>query len=365
VLEKRHYTRVGSATSGRLAYLDWGRGLCVVLMIATHGLYGWVRPEDQARPFFQWMRLIGGFPGAVFLFTSGLVLALAAEGMFRRGERPRAVLRAGLARGLEILGYAFLFRFWMFASGHFASPWDLLRVDILNCIGTSLLVVGVIALPWPRRATRIAAALSIAFAIVALTPLTWDSALARRLPVALAGYVDGRQPGSIFPPFPWAGFAALGAAAGVLLASWRGRGRHAHLFGGMAALGAVLIPLGLWADRVSPAVYPRYDFWHTSPAYFAVKAGIVLLTMAAAYAFDRLPGQGPIRQLGRTSLLVYWVHLEIIYGDHVVPGARGSLPLGQAVVAVAVLMLGMLALSYVRTARWPFRSYSRGLANSR
>jgi uncharacterized membrane protein len=344
---------VGSGTSGRLGYLDWGRGLCVVLMVVTHGLYGWVRPEDHARPFFQRMWLIGGFPGAVFLFISGLVLALAADRMFRRGERPRDVLRAGVARGLEILGYAFLFRFWMFASGGFASPWDLLRVDILNCIGASLLVVGLIALPWPHRAARIAAALSITFAIAALTPLAWDSELARDLPVGLAGYVDGRRPGSFFPPFPWAGFAAMGAAAGVLLASCRGRGREGRLFGGMAALGAVLIPLALWADRVSPAVYPRYDFWHTSPAYFAVKAGIVLLTMAAAYVCDRLPGQGPIRQVGRTSLLVYWLHLEVIYGDHVVPGARGSLPLGQAVVAVAILMLAMFALSYARTARWP------------
>ena len=347
---------MGSGTSGRLGHLDWGRGLCVVLMIATHGLYGWVRPEDHGRPFFGLMRLVGGFPGAVFLFISGLVLSLAAEGMHRRGEPPRAVLRAGLARGLEILGYAFLFRLWMFGSGRFHSPWDLLRVDILNCIGASLLVVGVVALPWPRRAARIAAALSIAVAIVALTPLTWDSGLARRLPVGLAGYIDGRQPGSIFPPFPWAGFAALGAAVGVLLASWRGRGREAHLFAGMAVLGAVLIPLGQWVDRVSPAVYPRYDFWHTSPAYFAVKSGIVLLTMAVAYVLDKLPGQEPIRQLGRTSLLIYWVHLEIIYGDHVVPSARGILPLGQAVVAVSILMLAMLALSYARTARWPLRS---------
>src|SRR5688572_31246813 len=88
--KKRHYTRVGSATSGRLGYLDWGRGLCVVLMIVTHGFYGWVRPADHGHPVFGWVRLIGGFPGAVFLFISGLVLALAAESMHRRGETPAA-----------------------------------------------------------------------------------------------------------------------------------------------------------------------------------------------------------------------------------------------------------------------------------
>lgn len=347
---------MGSTTSARLGYLDWARGFCVVLMIATHGLYGWVRPEDQGRPFFGFMRLLGGFPGAVFLFISGMVLALAAESMHRKGLPPRAVLRAGLLRGLEILGFAYLFRLWMFASGFFSSPIDLTRVDILNCIAVALLLVGLLALPWPARRTRVAAALALASAIAALTPLAWGSALALRLPYGLAGYVDGTRPGSFFPPLPWAAFAALGAASGVLLAAARARGIEGRLFAAMGVVGAVFIPAGIYADRWLPAVYPRYDFWHTSPAYLAVKAGIVLLVGALAYAADRLPGQGWIRQFGRTSLLVYWVHLEIIYGDHVAPSFRGALPLETAVAAVFALGLAMLALSYARTARWRFGS---------
>ena len=339
-------------TSGRLGYLDWGRGLCVVLMIATHGLYGWVRPEDHGDRFYRTMVLVGGFPGAVFLFISGMVLALAAESMHRRGERPRGVLRAGLLRGLEILGYAFAFRLWMFASGRFRAPIDLLRVDILNCIGVALLLAGTIALPWPRRGVRLAAALALAAVVAAVAPLTWDSALADALPYGLAGYVDGRHPGSFFPPIPWAGFAALGAAAGVVLSAWRARGWEPRLFAALGLIGAAAIPLGLWADRTLPAVYARYDFWHTSPAYFAVKAGVVCLTMAAAFLLDKLPAQGWIRQIGRTSLLIYWVHLEIVYGDYVAPGARGRLTLGEAIAAVGLLLLAMVALSYARTAKW-------------
>jgi len=71
-----------------------------------------------------------------------VVLALGAESMHRRGEGTRAVLRAGAARGLEVLGYAFAFRFWMFASGRFGAPWDLIRVDVLNCIGVASLLGG-------------------------------------------------------------------------------------------------------------------------------------------------------------------------------------------------------------------------------
>jgi hypothetical protein len=321
-------------------------------MIATHGLYGWVRPEDHADRFFRTMVLVGGFPGAAFLFISGMVLALAAESMHRRGGTPRAVFRAGLLRGLEILGYAFAFRLWMFASGRFRSPIDLLRVDILNCIAVALLLAGTIALPWPRRGVRLASALALAAVLAAAAPLTWDSALADALPYGLAGYVDGRHPGSFFPPVPWAGFAALGAAAGIVLPAWRARGWEPRLFASLGLLGAALIPLALWADRTLPAVYARYDFWHTSPAYFAVKAGVVLLTMAAAFLLDKLPAQGWIRQIGRTSLLIYWVHLEIVYGDHVAPSARGSLRLEEAVAAVALLTLAMVVLSYGRTAKW-------------
>jgi hypothetical protein len=276
--------------------------------------------------------------------------------MHRRGEPPRAVLRAGILRGLEVLGYAYAFRLWMYASGRFRSPIDLLRVDILNCIGAALLLAGVIALPWPRRGARLAAAVAVAAAVAAVAPLTWDSALADALPYGLAGYIDGRHPGSFFPPVPWAGFAALGAAAGIVLSSWRARGWEPRLFAALGLIGAAAIPVGLWADRALPAVYARYDFWHTSPAYFAVKAGVVFLTMAAAFLLDRLPAQGWVRQLGRTSLLVYWVHLEIIYGDHVAPSARGRLPLEEAAAAVVLLMLAMIALSYARTAKWRLRA---------
>jgi hypothetical protein len=229
-------------------------------------------------------------------------------------------------------------------------------VDILNCIAVALLLVGLLALPWPVRRMRLAAAVSLAVLIAVITPLTWGSALGLRLPYGLAPYVDGTRPGSFFPPLPWAAFAALGAAAGVLLAAARERGIEGRLFASMAIVGAALIPAGIYADRLLPAVYPRYDFWHTSPAYLAVKAGIVFLVGALAYLADRLPGQGWVRQLGRTSLLVYWVHLEIVYGDHVAPSFRGALPLETAVLAVLALGLAMLALSYARTARWRWGS---------
>ncbi len=55
-----------------------------------------------------------------------------------------------------------------------------------------------------------------------------------------------------------------------------------------------------------------------------------------------------VRQLGTTSLLVYWVHIELIYGRWLASW-KGALNVGQTVAAAAVLIVLMVALSYART----------------
>ena len=341
--------------AGRLGYLDWARGLVVLFMLHTHAFYAWVRPADRDTAFFGYTRLVGGFPGPVFLFLAGLVLALANESRVAKGATPRQALRHGLARGLELVGYAYLFRLWMWASSDFGRLADLLRVDILNCIGASVTVAAVWTFGWPTWAGRVAAALALGLALPLLTPLTWDSAWVRgHVPAGFAGYLDGRLLDSYFPLFPWGGFTALGMAAGSLLFRARRSGREAALIAGLSALGVVLFPLGRLLDPFMARLYTRYDFWHTSPAYFLIKTGVVLLVLGLAWLADRLPGPSALRQMGRTSLLIYWVHIEIVYGKYVMPWARDSLDLRQATLGVLLLILAMLGLSIARThgPRW-------------
>jgi hypothetical protein len=96
-------------------------------------------------------------------------------------------------------------------------------------------------------------------------------------------------------------------------------------------------------------VYPVYDFWRTSPTYVVLKCGVLLLLFALAFLLDRLPGPSALRQFGRTSLLVYWAHLEIVYGKWIAPGLRGKLSVEEAGWGVVILVLLMLALSIART----------------
>ena len=142
--------------AGRLGYVDWTRGLAVLLMMQTHAYDAWLSPAARQTSFYRWSRLLGGYPAPLFLFLAGLSLALLGEGLHRRGAGAETV-RVGVRRGLEVFGYAVLFRLWMFATGGFGQPTDLLRVDVLNCIGLSMLLVAGAGLGWRRRARRRAA----------------------------------------------------------------------------------------------------------------------------------------------------------------------------------------------------------------
>lgn len=342
------------ARPGRLGYVDWMRGFAVLLMMQTHAYDSWLSPEAKQTTFYGWSRLIGGYAAPLFLFLAGASLALAAEGRFRKGVAGPEVARGGARRGLEVLLYAALFRVWMFTTSGFARPADLVRVDVLNCIGLSMILVSAAALRHPTATRRAGGALAFAAAIALLTPLAWDSRWPAGIPAPLLAYVSGRAPGSFFPLFPWAGFTAAGAAAGLLLARGRAEGREGRAVAALAACGAVAIPTALLLDRL-PQAYPRYDFWWTSPNYFLVKVGILLLLLGLCYAWGRAPwAEWPsaLRQMGRTSLLVYWIHIEIVYGGIVAPELRKTLTVAGASWGLALLTLAMVLLSLLRT-EWP------------
>jgi len=335
--------------SRRLGYIDWARGLAVYFMIQTHAYSSWLSPEARRTAFWSRVELIGGYPGPLFLFIAGMGLALMAEARRAQGRTTRAVVREGLRRGLEVFGYAVLFRLWMYASARFTAPRELVRVDVLNCIGLSLILIAAAVLPWAARRRRMVAALGLCAALALLTPLAWDAPWPGWIPRPLLAYVSGRMWGSYFPLFPWAGFAAAGTATALMLAEARDRGREPLAVAALAMVGAALVPLALWIDRVVPQVYPVYDFWWTSPNYFLVKLGVLLMVLGFAYAWNRLPGPSPLRQMGRTSLLVYWVHIEIVYGGNVFGWARGTLGVAEASIGLAMLVVAMLGLSVLRT----------------
>jgi peptidoglycan/LPS O-acetylase OafA/YrhL len=331
----------------RLAFLDWTRGLAAVIMLQGHVFHAFTRPDLRGELPYVLSQFAGGMPPAIFLFLTGVTLAFLMDSRGRQCNGRARRLMAALRRAAYLLALAFVFRLqmWAFAWPH--SPWtDLLRVDILNCMGFTLAVLAPMAL-WDTRQRMVAAAVA-AVAIAGASPLMsqidWSGT-----PVLLRAYLmpDPLQ----FSFFPWAAFAAFGLSAGSAL-------RHAGEAGlpawipRIAVVGLALILLGRLLADLPYSPYAQSSFWLDSPLLVFIKVGVILFVLAGAYYWTehRGPRWSWIQQLGTTSLLVYWVHTELVYGRWLFFW-KADLDATQAALAAVAVILLMLALSTVRT-RW-------------
>jgi uncharacterized membrane protein len=349
-----------TAKSQRLAYFDWMRGLACVLMFQTHCYDAWLAPAARNSKFFMWSQLVGSLPAPLFLFLTGISAFLMARKL--GGEKgPAFAADRVVRRGVEIWGLGLLFRLQEYLIAFPWAPWtDLLRVDVLNCIGVSLVLVGLLfrlSSTWPRTALN--AGLASA-AISLLSPVMWTHRFSQ-LPWFLESYLNGvhnqGKPLSwLFPIFPWSAFAFAGVVTGWFVMSGAAKRLERIQPLLVATAGALVWVAGQAFSRLTVSIYPErmYDFWHTSPSFFLMRVGVLLLILAIADLRCRLQPVLTTKKalvlLGQHSLLVYWVHIEFVYGRlHILP--RHGLSIPAATAGLLVITVAMLLLAYLR-ANW-------------
>ncbi len=356
--------------SRRLAYIDWMRGLACVLMFQTHCYDSWLSPGARQSKFFMYSQLGGTFPAPLFLFLAGISFALVTEKLWKKNLTPGQIAGATIRRGAQIFGFGLLFRLQEYVIAWGWAPLsDLLRVDVLNTIGLSMMLMGVLC--WLvllfRRGAQARFALVLASAgtamlISLLTPPLWTTWRPDWLPWPLESYINGvhnlgTPQAGLFPIFPWSAFAFAGLAAGFVLQAEWARKREVTIFVLAGAAGLALIAAARWLDARPYQLYAVYDYWHTSPDFFVIRVGMLLVILTATYAWCRWGagewGFSPLVQLGQASLLVYWVHLEFVYGRASILPKRSD-TIRTASLGLLTISLAMLALAYFRT-RWKGR----------
>src|SRR5260221_6774271 len=317
-------------TARRLAYIDWMRGLACVLMFQTHCYDSWMSPEaKKSSSLTGWSQLGGTLPAPLFIFLAGVSVALVTEKLRGMGVDRGAIAKQVIWRGTEVFGLGILFRVQEYILGIGFVPWtDMARVDVLNILGISMILLGVVC--WAAgggavgtlRARSLAAGVFAAAVVAMLTPMMWTTWRPRFLPWAMEAYMNGvhvfgvPQPW-LFSIFPWVAFAFVGLAVGFSLRtdfSRRAEGWGAAVLG---VVGAVACGISVLLDESRVKLYAVYDYWHTSPNFLLMRCGILVMIVFGAYAWCRwgpgMVGFSPLAQLGKTSLLVYLVHIEIVY----------------------------------------------------
>jgi uncharacterized membrane protein len=338
-------TAESTVPTGRKPYLDWLRGLGVIVMIQGHTLDSWTRTADKEQTTYYWLHFIGGVAGApLFLFLAGVALVLAAGSRLEKGCSFDDVAALARRRGWQIFGLAFLFRLqsWVISGG---PPVRLLKVDILNVMGLAMVAAAVL---WAlgrgvRSRALIFSLAAVACAMVA--PLVRASTAVTALPDPVQWYLQPAVGTTAFVLLPWAGFLLAGAACGVLLGAVSQGGRERATSMGLGIAGLLTAGVG-YAASFLPPIYEQTNFWTSSPTFFFIRLGIVMMLVPLAYALTARWEWSRMRDFGRASLLVYWIHVEIVYGVLTTPLHR-SLPLAwsyAAFIGFTLLMFGAVIL---------------------
>ena len=397
-----------ATASPRVPFLDDLRGLAVVAMFVWHTTDAWLRPSLKAGEGFTALRIFGGMAAPLFLFLAGAAAALKLEAAHSRG-RPLGVARQQLAaRGLGVLvvGYGLRLSMWLidgtallrlstvpmwlpmlaelglawlatedwarglprarmravagvglwalglFLTGHWTPQRlpGLLRVDVLQSIGASLALVALLApmLRLPER--RVPSAVLGAIVMLVTEPL--GRILPGALPGAVAGYlgawpaVAGVGTMGMFPLAPWLGYALFGAVFGLSVGHARSREALARTL----ALGAALFA-GLGALAGGDLHYVQTLTQALPSSAKLVRAvhrvGIATSVAGLLHLLERPLAYSPLRVFGKTSLLLYCVHLEFAYGLASRPIAH-RLGYGQWLVGLLLLCAMMYGLARLR-----------------
>lgn len=363
----------------RLDFIDWYRGLACVLMFQTHAYDAWTRQPDRGGLWWWMARMqLGGFPARMFLFLAGVSLVLRYASDQKKGIPDGAAQWGAVKRGLEVLGYGLAFRLfsWGFGGARLDNLPELFKVDILNCIGVSLVLCALLLPPRyllpPRdsasgsgsrslgQLVKLALPVVASVILVLVTPRLQNWGQPSWLPGPLADYLWSSSAIGSFPLFPWLSYSLTGCVVGVfwVTAAQTGEDRLATVLRTSAVIGAIAAFFGQLGSQYGPQI-ARPTAAVPMPAYpssYFYRTGMCLLGGVCAYYFClAFPARRPdgtrrfssLRVLGQASLLVYLVHIELVYGF---PSWRIRYRFGvwPATALVVLLTVLMIALAYYR-----------------
>lgn len=318
-----------SSKKNRIIFIDLLRAFAVLQMVQGHTVDVLLADDYRSLDsvFFSIWYFMRGMTAPIFMFTSGTVftylLRLAKEPFLKN---PR--VKKGVRRFLLLVTLGYLVRFPSFDLFHFSGiteeQWLIFySVDVLQLIGFGILFILILAFISEKLGNKDNLYFGFsAIVVFAFWPAAAQFNWSAYLPIPIANYFYQNH-GSLFPLFPWLGYMFCGAMLGSYLTKnpiiFKKTQFSLNLaIGGglMIFVFAVLTSIKMSSEDAA-AVY-----WLDSIALIFLRVGFVLV-LNAIVSFISLRVNSIPRLLvliGRNTLLIYVVHLMILYGSAINPG---------------------------------------------
>ncbi len=326
----------------------------MALMVQGHTLDVLLLPTYQSAWWYSTWQFCRGFTAPTFLLLSGFSFALATIRKFDEHTvvGPKVFSRLRKFAFFVLLGYAMHFPTHSIRDLSYvqSGAWQsFLQIDVLQTIGISLIFLQLLVLALRHKGLFAVVSVTLSLLIAFVTPLLWNSPAVNALPLGARSALIGTT-GSLFPLLPWASYVLLGAGLGTLYLTVA---RSSLLMlKSFVPAGMILMLAGIYSEKLSHRIYGDPNFWPTTPHLFLTRVGFVLTVLGiATFALPWMQSSAStLRSLAEESLLVYFVHVDLLYGSVWNRGLRsfigGSLTFGHAYLWVIAMIAAMTVLAY-------------------
>lgn len=324
-------------------------------MVQGHALDVLLAPAYRLGAAFNFWLFLRGITAPMFLTLAGFAFAIVTTRRWDSYLHNSPEMRRRITRFCTLIFLGYMMHMPV------ASPFDIpsldavawqqwFQVDVLQCIGFTLLVMqlSILVVRTPRRLATVAGC--IAALMVICAKFTWSNWWGDHLPGFFAAYFNGIG-GSLFPLFPWAAYVCTGVWLGVWFLQ-----RPANVAARLLAVGgALLIIAGIFLQKPAMEFCGNSYFWRTSPHLFVVRIGCVSVLLAVIELLSRISWipRGLTQSLAQQSLFIYIVHICILYGSVWNLGLRQllgpTLNPWHTLLWVGLLLASMTLLAWART----------------
>ncbi|MBD0777486.1 DUF1624 domain-containing protein [Maribacter sp. ANRC-HE7] len=304
--------------TARLFFIDAMRAWAILMMLQGHFIDGLldVAFKDNTNITYTIWKYFRGITAPVFFTVSGFIFTYLLIKVPQKGwQNPR--VSKGIKRGLQLLFIGYLLRSNLFGimKGEIYDAFFL--VDVLHCIGLSLLgIIGIYLLSQKTNKVLLSSLLLGVTLLLFLFEPIYDKWTFDALPMAIANFLT-RANGSVFTFIPWFGYATFGAFLSVLFNRYK---NHKFLYEYAILLsllmGMVLIYLssdfflGL-SELTGAALFSAIAMNN----YLFIRLGDVFLVFAIFMLFRKLMAHPTLLKIGQSTLSIYIIHFIILYGS--------------------------------------------------
>ncbi|KAF0151506.1 MAG: hypothetical protein FD143_1871 [Ignavibacteria bacterium] len=347
------------STRERIFFIDFMRAFAVIMMVQGHTIDAFL--ADEYRTYdslvYSFWVTIRGFTAPIFMVSSGVAFTY----MFRSvnlpfSQNPRVT--KGLKRFVVLMLTAYLLRYPTYLLIDFShvthQQWlTFFTVDALHLIGIGILFI--LFFSYLSEILKLNEYLVYTLA-AAFFFLMWNVTeyinWANNFPIPFAAYFYAGT-GSLFPIFPWSGYVLAGALLGTYLAKNPGMYKTKSFNYVLAAIGVSFLAAAGIVSFIQTNFIGYKHFFTDNSFVILLRLGVVALLISfmsfLADSVKKIPLI--VQEIGRYTLVVYVVHIIVIYGSAWIPGFAmfwpKSLNLTLSLLAAAAMIVLMVYLVHL------------------